>query len=892
MKKYLYIIVFTIYASLITPLHAVEIASDIDSEYETPWNLSKENFPTAAIRVGTDIFNMYKYFDEKYPGTQLEEDFSEEVARLYPQLNYKEVRKREQNIRFVIGLYRNGKKLYNDIKSKILTPKDPPLIVDDKDFDDGTFPEYIPSEEALIITDFKKVLSYGNDPRDFQAQKGKYQRENANFQSDDIFWQLQNTISKLSFSKLLDYGYTLPNPFSGNLGIGPWAGESPVEARITTAQTAFDNSGKIEGIIDFHLEHGQFLLLHPTKDYKAPQIDFSQSKNLKDYKISWVMPQRIYLSKRLEDFVGYTGKFPLPITFEVEDTSAPLFLKSNITATICDDKNCNTQTVSPSLQILPSPTPKQTDTEIYIKSAFKYIPSTNNDDNIKLISAVIEKNEFDEPLLRIKYKTDINPAKFNIFIFNNENIIFGSPKTAVRDDIITINIPVLTPNIKLEGKEFLVYAGSKTNSIQQIVKIKNPSIFDKEARSITLGIILIAIIGGFLLNLMPCVFPVLSLKLMSILQFGNLEQKKLRKSFIYTTLGIYSSFAIITILLIIFKALGYSLGWGIQFQNIWFLTIMLLVILLFLAQTFDLITFSPPAKLAKIYNIKSENLLSFLTGMFLVLLSTPCTAPYLGTAVGFALTGTYIDICIIIPSIALGLSIPYLLFAAYPKLALLLPPPGKWMHNISYTMSLMLILTIIWLLSIIASQTSITTAIILSICLILILFILWLHKIFINSTYQETISNDVRKKLKKIYTTWALIISLPILTYYFYNSYTSFEKHNTEIALNRKIKFDNIEIRQKIREGKKVLVNIRADWCLTCKFNDIKLLDPQLKEKYNLEIIDIDWTSYDRDILKYMEQFGRKGLPFFVLFSRKIPEGIVLPEILTDTNFVDILDQL
>ncbi len=155
------------------------VSAEDEANEEIPWNQGKESLPDAVVRTGKDILNMYKYFDEQFPGEALMEDFSDEVAARYPQLSQKEVREREQNIRLILGWYRNGKKFYEDIKSKLLVPNDPPLIVEDKDYDDGSVPAYVESgtDDALIIEDFKKVISYGNDPKDFRANQARFSKK-------------------------------------------------------------------------------------------------------------------------------------------------------------------------------------------------------------------------------------------------------------------------------------------------------------------------------------------------------------------------------------------------------------------------------------------------------------------------------------------------------------------------------------------------------------------------------------------------------------------------------------------------------------------------------------------------------------------------------------------
>ncbi len=873
------------------------VSAEDEANEEIPWNQGKESLPDAVVRTGKDILNMYKYFDEQFPGEALMEDFSDEVAARYPQLSQKEVREREQNIRLILGWYRNGKKFYEDIKSKLLVPNDPPLIVEDKDYDDGSVPAYVESgtDDALIIEDFKKVISYGNDPKDFRANHARFSKKFEKEQAHNPLFKLCNMFSKLEFAKLLDYGSSEPNPFTGNTGLGTWASDGPVSARLVSAYTTPDKNGTLMGAIQFNLKKGNFLLSQKNSKYPALEINFDGSENLKSYRLYQLLPQRMNKLNERDDYVGYGLSFPMPAIFELQDKEKPLKLKANISATLCTNEKCSAYKLSPLLDITIDEEIFGTDVNNYVLSAFNNRPKDNNK-NIKFQKAVVEKNEFDDMILRVEYKTGINPAAFEIFIKNDHNILFGRPKVAAQDGFITAYFPILTPGIQAEGKNVTLTAGEIGNSVTETVRLEAPSIFDSRRPDLSLGIVFLALMGGFLLNFMPCVFPVLSLKIFSLLQFGGLRQSSLRKGFLLTAAGIYFSFGAIIVLLLSLKSMGFVLGWGIQFQNIWFLSLMILVIILFIAQILGYIQFTLPQWTSKIYKVKSEALLSFLTGFLLVLLSTPCTAPYLGTAVGFALSGSPSDIIIIMSAIAIGLSIPYLLFAAFPELAVLLPPPGNWMNYLSRIMCLMLFLTVLWLLSIIAAQTSGTTGWLMGACAIALLGILWLRRVFLDSVYQEGIDNAGRQKLRKIYNITALVLALPVISFYFHYGYTKFEQHLSEVMLTKKLKIDNIYIRQRLREGKNILVNVGADWCLTCKFNEFTVLNSYMKEnfldKYNLEVVDVDWTDYNREVLDFMEKYGRKGLPFYVLFSSKFPEGLVLPEVLTEKNFYNILKEM
>ena len=200
------------------------------------------------------------------------------------------------------------------------------------------------------------------------------------------------------------------------------------------------------------------------------------------------------------------------------------------------------------------------------------------------------------------------------------------------------------------GKNFEVSAKlDDINTIRTNIKPQQASFFDTERPELSLGLLALAVLGGFILNFMPCVFPVLALKILAITKFGGSNAAKVRRGFLFTCLGLVTAFLILIGLLILLKSLGYALGWGMQFQSTSFLLIMSFVLIVFMLQIAGIINLGTPQwadRLLRSPN-QSEDLLNFLTGLLLVLLSTPCSAPYLGTAIGFALAGSYSDIVII-----------------------------------------------------------------------------------------------------------------------------------------------------------------------------------------------------------------------------------------------------
>ena len=346
----------------------------------------------------------------------------------------------------------------------------------------------------------------------------------------------------------------------------------------------------------------------------------------------------------------------------------------------------------------------------------------------------------------------------------------------------------------------------------------------------------IAFIGGVVLNFMPCVFPVLSLKIYNVLsqQQENISDKTIKRNFLATILGIIFSFFILSLLIVFLKKIGHNLGWGFQFQSPIFLFFMILILILFSLNLVDVFSIDIPIIFKKFLNRiinlnkkSSEFFQNFFLGSFITILSTPCSTPFIGTAIGFAFVSPNQIIFLIFFCISLGLSSPYIILATKPQILSFLPKPGLWMRKFKYFLSLLLILTAIWL-----SKTLL---------------------IQIN-----TISNDSKN--------------------------------------NNWINFDTIKLSELINENNIVFVDITADWCLTCFYNKKTVLDRKkvknIFETYDVKKIRGDLTKPNREINKYINSFGRFGIPFNVMYSSSAPQGILLPEVLTVQNLLSTFESI
>ena len=230
-----------------------------------------------------------------------------------------------------------------------------------------------------------------------------------------------------------------------------------------------------------------------------------------------------------------------------------------------------------------------------------------------------------------------------------------------------------------------------------------------KVESLSLYILGIALLAGFILNIMPCVLPVLSLKILSVLKQSGKEKKHARLNFMATSAGILTSFLALAVITISLKSAGMAVGWGLHFQSPIFVGVLLAITLAFSFSLFGFFHLNPPSWISGTGEHKNSFIGNFFSGVLATLLGTSCTAPVLVTAVGYALTGTNLDIIVIFAAMGIGMALPFLLLALKPALVSFLPKPGNWMVRVKQFMGVLLLITSAWLAFVLYSQLTTTT---------------------------------------------------------------------------------------------------------------------------------------------------------------------------------------
>lgn len=394
--------------------------------------------------------------------------------------------------------------------------------------------------------------------------------------------------------------------------------------------------------------------------------------------------------------------------------------------------------------------------------------------------------------------------------------------------------------------------------------------------------ILLALLGGLILNIMPCVLPVLSIKLLSIINHPDAKISNIRLAFLATILGILSCFIAFALIACVIKFSGNELGWGLQFQNPEFLVFLILIVGFFTANLFGRFEVTFEQFLATFLNKKineSEKeknifLPNFLSGILATLLATPCSAPFLGSAISFALVQDFSVILLISFFIGLGFCAPYILLFFSPHLIKFLPKPGMWMVKLKQLLALLMLATWLWLLYVISNSieaVGIVLLIAISISLPLCLKIV-----------------DRPFKIASIALLILVAASLP-------HSFAKDKKVIVEDADMLWREFDEAEIYKEVREGRVVLVDVTADWCITCKFNKIHVLrDKEISlmlKRGDFIGIRGDITKTNPEIMEFMHKHGRFAIPFNIVYGPNAPEGLLTSELLNKADLIKLIEQ-
>jgi len=629
----------------------------------------------------------------------------------------------------------------------------------------------------------------------------------------------------------------------------PWVTTEQTQVRLIAAANGLDRDGVVRLGLQFKLKDGwKIYWRRPGDAGFPPRLDWAESENFADAEFAWPAPTRFQVLGF--QTMGYVKEVVFPITAKAIDPEQPMRLHARLDYLTCDEV-CIPYFAQLSLDI-PTGANQNTEHAGLIESFTKRVPGDGTADGLSIekVETVGTFRRLDASArsgtVRVTATSDVPFVHPDVFIEGPDLTFFGAPDVRFSDQgrRATLNLPVtLEEDARLDTSEVRLTLVDGMRSAERSLRVEPGTLPAAPADGARLSLIFalaLAAFGGFILNLMPCVLPVLSLKILGVVSLGGESQGRIRASFLVTAAGIVASFLAIAAALVVLKQAGSDIGWGIQFQNPWFVGTLAAITLLFAANLLGAFHIPLPGWIgARVGGNGSRPSLAgdFAAGAFATLLATPCSAPFLGTAIGFALAGEQSQIFVIFAAMGVGMATPYLLVAVLPQIARALPRPGAWMVWLRKVLGLGLAATAVWLATIVAAQIG----------------------------PDGMASNNVRDA-----------------------------RHAAKDRADYWTPFDPASIAELVADGKTVFVDITADWCITCQVNKTVVLDRapvrELLAGKTVVAMRGDWTRPDPQIAAYLQSFGRYAIPFNAVYGPAAPTGLALSELLSSAEVTSALN--
>jgi thiol:disulfide interchange protein len=504
------------------------------------------------------------------------------------------------------------------------------------------------------------------------------------------------------------------------------------------------------------------------------------------------------------------------------------------------------------------------------------------------------KRQGGELQLTVESTALANYPAADFFPLPDASVVVAHPKAErAADGKIVFRVPIETADKTLSALDGIVVFGQTENGAGRNAWSLNAPPVTAAVPVFSEGLarfLLFGFLGGFILNLMPCVLPVISLKIFGFIQHAGQDRRRILQSGLAFVAGIFAWFIGLALLLIALKAAGREITWAFQFTNPYFVVLMSAVVLVFALNLFGVFEISLPqfANRGVLgWTAREGDAGSFFQGVFATVLATPCTAPFLGTALGFAFTQSGWTILLMFFAIAAGMASPYLLLAAQPAWLRLLPRPGPWMLRVKQLMGFLLLATLLFLIAVLGAERGVEAIVWTSCFLLALSLACWMKGAFLVPTASLT--------SRLISLVLVLVLVLGGAWYFIGEKFAQARLASSETTVHGDWQpFTPRLLEVELKQGHAVFVDFTAAWCLTCKFNEANVLEAgavrDAFHRHGITKIKADWTSADPAITKILKQFGRPGVPMYVLYPGNHAEPILFPEVLTQNMILEKLE--
>lgn len=670
--------------------------------------------------------------------------------------------------------------------------------------------------------------------------------------------------------------------FALNAQALPWKKTEAVKAELISQTTSVQPGSSIRLGVLLTQEPGWHTYWKTPGDTGLPTtIDWSLPEGWKAGSIQWPTP-KLYVVGDLTNF-GYEDSILLPVSISVPASAKEggYVAKANVSWLMCAEQ-CIPGSASFDVPVKVSNAEPAASPNAGLFQTNDGLTPTP----LKTVSAQIDPSN---RALSVTFKTSEPFNHFYVFTEGEGAVDYKAPQSVSKNgDEVTVRLQG-TEELKAGDTLSGVFSadggpaqGGWSGSFSHVLVngTVTPPSASSDNTDVNLTVWLAAgmsFLGGLILNLMPCVFPVLSLKMLSLVEHRG--DGKLALHGLSFTVGVLISMTLLAGALIAVKAAGASVGWGFQLQSPWFVALLALLfvtITLNLAGAFE---FSG-VRISSTGQTSGASLGgSFATGILAVVVASPCTAPFMGAALGYALSSSALESFVVFLCLGLGMSLPWLLLALFPCLTAWLPRPGRWMSIFRTVMAVPMALTALWLFWVLWQQVSISAlgVYLLAAALLAIALVLYGRLQFGKATSKGLMA-------------FAFILGAGA-----YAVAASPLLERTPAEVSAADAWSPAALQAALDEGRPVFVDFTASWCVTCQANKLAVLDRENVQRafkeHNVKLLIADWTNRNAEISKTLESFGRTGVPLYLLYA---PDGTakILPELLTQDIVVDALKAL
>lgn len=640
---------------------------------------------------------------------------------------------------------------------------------------------------------------------------------------------------------------------------------------------------------------------NPGEAGMPPQIEWTLPKGFEVQAIEWPYPTRFNIGA-VRAF-GYAGKTILlaKILPSREGQATAADIKVDLRWVVCNDETClpGSSEGTLSLPVKNEPPQLKLEEAAYFEAARGKLPQKTGPVKTK------KEKSFVESVVQTEGSHTLEELTHAEFFPENSSVEVAISSHPEKPDQVILtyqeekNDPPLKGVLVAGGQAYSIDAGETSEialnddmSAGLTVSARSEA---EEAKIESFALaLLFAFIGGTILNLMPCVLPVVSLK---VLSFVNLAKECTWTRIthgLYFTMGVLISFWVLAGAMLVLQAWGKSIGWGFQLQEPFFVAILASIMFIFalsLFGVFEMGAFFASWAGKKEADGRESPLAAFFSGVLATAVATPCTGPFLGSAIGYAFTLPPLYALVIFTSLALGMALPYLILTTFPLLLRFVPRPGKWMETFKQAMGFLMLLATLWLTWVFNNETVEPAGILLLSAFFVISVACW-----IIGRWGTPISSRGSRCVSYVLALVLLIMTFKTLSL---ASELALPESDTatEIASSSVDKgwepFSKKRIEALQAQGIPVFIDFTAKWCLICQANHLTLSTSQIEAKMKQKGVvkmKADWTKNDPEITAELKRWGRSGVPLYVLYGGQTPK--ILPQVLTPDNVITSLEEI